>query len=291
MPLTTFRDGRGDDGSLRLRQPPVRTIVLTLAILGLGGAALFSTPTSRAQEAETPRQPQLKPGRWLPLQMLSRGQSSAPVEARLQSTLVGVVAVLQSHPDLASPLGVIVGPKLWAGVRGGAPYRPLAATVRGRSEPPAAGEVELVLNGFYEPCGCPNEVMWTMPQIELRILVNSIESVVTAGVDPTHAIASFEDKSFATPRLREVSPGVLVNDDQPAIRAILTHRTEPLFVPAPGETGRVIPNPDFYNRFIPPEEAQLLVLCHPTKPDSLPETVRRGFETLDLDAWLDLLQE
>lgn len=260
-------------------------------MLCLGGALLFSAPTGRAQEAETPRRPQLKPGRWLPLQMLSRGQSSAPVEARLQSTLVGVVAVLQSHPDLASPLGVIVGPKLWAGVRGGTPYRLGVTTAKGQSEPPAAGEVELVLNGFYEPCGCPNEVIWTMPQIELRILVNSIESVVTAGIDPKHALASADDKSFAMPRLREVAPGVLVNDDQPAIRAILTHRNEPLFVPAPDGSGRVIPNPNFYNRSLPPEEAQLLVLCHPSKPDSLPETVRRGFETLDLDAWLDLLRE
>ncbi|MFN8549559.1 MAG: hypothetical protein U0527_16690 [Candidatus Eisenbacteria bacterium] len=248
-----------------------RACAILLCLLAAPDAPTTGVQAAIAEESGAPsdssqavRAPKLTPGHWLPLQMLSRGTLDPAREGAIAGTLLGITALYQSTPGLAAPLGVIVAPRLWSGVAGETP----------RASEPARGEVELTLNSFYVPCGCPEEVFWHMPTSEVRIFVNSITAAASEGV----------------PRIRQVSPNVFVNETRPEVQAILTKRDEPLFV-SEGGSSRWIPNPNFFDPRLPMSEAQLLVVYNPTQLDSLPSSVRAAFQEIELDRLLDLLPD
>lgn len=227
-------------------------------------AAIAEESGAPSDSSQALRAPKLTPGHWLPLQMLSRGTLDPAREGAIAGTLLGITALYQSTPGLAAPLGVIVAPRLWSGVAGETP----------RVGEPGGGEVELTLNSFYVPCGCPEEVFWHMPTSEVRIYVNSIAAAA----------------SEAEPRIRSLRAGVFVNDARPEVQAILTKRNEPLFVTESGSS-RWIPNPNFFDPRLPMSEAQLLVVYNPTQVDSLPSSVRVALQEIELDRLLDLLPD
>ena len=224
-------------------------------------------------------EPKLTPGHWLPLQLASRGAGDPMRQSAIQGALLGLMAVYQSAPGLSAPVGVVVAPRLLSGVPGAMP----------RADQPAAGELQLVLNAFYVPCGCPNEVVWDMPQMEVRIAVNWIEAA--AGNRPARDGVSGDVGEGEPPRIRALRPFVFVNDASPDVQVILTKIDRPLFITSASAPSTVEVNPGFFDPSRRPGDPQLLVVFHPTRADSLPPSVNDAFREIDLDRLLDLLPD